>query len=114
MKYCSILHGRVFVMKVEFNEILITWACQHDGNYLPSYMSLVTRKPVFGRPGAGCSKLTTSLVNVSLKFKTLILQIHCYFLLKNVRIFCSAKDSHIFPTKNNSVFDNLAGIYLTS
>ena len=32
--------------------------------------------------GAGCSKLTTSLVNVSLKFKTLILQIHCYFLLE--------------------------------
>ena len=52
----------------------------------------------------GCSKLTTSLVNVSLKFKTLILQIH----------FCTAKDSHIFPTKNNSVFDNLVDIYLTS
>ena len=34
------------------------------------------------RPGVGCSKLTTSLVNVSLKFKTLILQIHCYFLLE--------------------------------
>ena len=33
-------------------------------------------------PGASCSKLTTSLVNVSLKFQTLILQIHCYFLLK--------------------------------
>ena len=26
----------------------------------------------------------------------------------------SAKDSHIFPTKNNSVFDNLVGTYLTS
>ena len=33
------------------------------------------------RPGGACSKLTTSLVNVSLKFKTLVLQIHCYFLL---------------------------------
>ena len=31
-----------------------------------------------------------------------------------MRIFCSAKDSHIFPTKNNSVFDNVVGIYLTS
>ena len=30
------------------------------------------------------------------------------FLLEN------AKDSHIFPTKNNSVFDNIVGIYLTS
>ena len=56
-------------------------------------------------PGPSCSKLTTSLVNVSLKFQTLILQIHCYF-------FCSAKDSHIFSTKNNSVFVNLADICL--
>ena len=64
--------------------------------------------------GASCSKLTTSLVKVSLKSETLILQIHCYFLLekcknllqckrfwKNVRIFC-----------NNSVFDNEVSIYL--
>ena len=60
-------------------------------------------------PGAGCLKLTTLLVNVFLKFKTLILQIHCYFLLEK----CDAKDSHIFPTKNNSVFDNVVSIYLT-
>ena len=32
-------------------------------------------------PGAGCSKLMTSLVNVLLKFKMLILQIHCYFFV---------------------------------
>ena len=64
--------------------------------------------------GAGCSKLTTSLVNVSLKFKTLILQITVIFCWKNVKIFCSVKESHIFPTKNKSVFDNLVGIYLTS
>ena len=31
-----------------------------------------------------------------------------------MRIFCTAKDSHIFPTKNNNVFDNLVGVYLTS
>ena len=59
-------------------------------------------------PGPSCSKLTTSLVNDSLKFQTLILQIHCYFLLKN------AKDSHIFSTKNNSVFVTLADICLTN
>ena len=59
---------------------------------------------------AGCSKLTLSLVNVSLKFKTLILQIHCYFLFEKCE---NAKDSHIFKTKNNSVFDNVVGIYLT-
>ena len=34
------------------------------------------------KTGVGCSKLTMSLVNISLKFQTLILQIHCYFLLK--------------------------------
>ena len=43
--------------------------------------------------GPGCSKLTTSLVNVSLKFQTLISQILQYFLLKNVRSFCIAKVS---------------------
>ena len=55
--------------------------------------------------GPSCSKLTTSLVNVSLKFQTLILQIHSYF---------TAKDSHIFSTKNNSVFVTLADICLTN
>ena len=33
-------------------------------------------------PGAGCSKLTTSLVNVSLNLQKLISQICQYFLLK--------------------------------
>ena len=56
------------------------------------------------RPGPSCSKLTMSLVSDSLKFQMAILQIHCYFLLKNVRILCIAKDSHIFSTKNRSVF----------
>ena len=32
---------------------------------------------------------------------------------ENVRIFCNAKDSHNFPTKTNSVLDNVVGIYLT-
>ena len=49
--------------------------------------------------GLGCSKLTTSLVNVSLKFQMLISQIHQYFLLKKC-----AKASLIFATKNFSVF----------
>ena len=34
------------------------------------------------RSGPGCSKLRTSLVNVSLKFQRLISQIRQYFLLK--------------------------------
>ena len=55
-------------------------------------------------PGVSCSKLTTSLLNVSLKFQTLILQLQV----------CSAKDSHIFSTKNDSVFVTLADICLTN
>ena len=53
--------------------------------------------------GPGCSKLTTSLVNVSLKFQKFISEI-CQFCRKNVRSFCSAKASLIFSTKNISVF----------
>ena len=49
--------------------------------------------------GPSCSKLTMSLVNVSLKFQTLISEIRHYFLLKKC-----AKASLIFSTKNISVF----------
>ena len=66
--------------------LYLTLSCFHEPNILTPH-----------RTGASCSKLTTSLVNVSLKFQTLILQIHCYFLLK------SAKDSHIFSTKNKCI-----------
>ena len=53
----------------------------------------------------------TTLLDVNLSsICRLNYQIHCYFLLEKcenllqLRIFCTAKDSHIFPTKNNSVF----------
>ena len=59
-----------------------------------------------GRSGASCSKLTMSLVNVSLKFQTLILQIHCCFLLK--------KCENPLHCTNNSVFVTLADICLTN
>ena len=50
--------------------------------------------------GASCSKLTTSLVNVSLKFQTLILQIHCHFLLKKCENPLHCKGfSHFFNKK---------------
>ena len=69
----------------------------------------------------------TSLVNVSLKFQTLILQIHCYFLLKKcenpLQCYFLLKKcenplqckgfSHFF-NKNNSVFVTLADICLTN
>ena len=42
-----------------------------------------------------------SLVNDSLKFQMAILQIHCYFFVEKCE---NAKDSHMFSTKNRSVF----------
>ena len=57
------------------------------------------------RTGASCSKRMTLLVNVLLKFQTLISEIRQYFLIeKNVRSFCSAKASLIFSAKNISVY----------
>ena len=58
---------------------------------------LATKKRYTPRPG--CSKLTTSLVNVSLKFQTLISNICQYFLLENVRSFCNAKNIGVFGYK---------------
>ena len=60
-------------------------------------------------PGQSCSKLKTLLVNDSLKFQLAKLQIHCYFVL--IKCENPAKDSHIFSTKNNSVFANVVSIY---
>ena len=52
------------------------------------------------RHGAGCSKLTMSLVNVSLNFQTEILEIHCYFLLKKCENLLQCKRfSHFFNKK---------------
>ena len=52
------------------------------------------------RPGPGCSKLTTSLVNASLNFQKLISQICQYFL--------------IFSTKKFNVLGDKAVKHLTS
>ena len=52
--------------------------------------------------GSGCSELTTSFVNVSLKFQTLISQIRQYFLLKKFEKLLHS--SLLFSTKNISVF----------
>ena len=61
-------------------------------------------------PGPTCSKSTTLLVNISHEYY----KYNAIFCSKNVRIFSNANDSYIFPTKNNSLFDNVVGIYLTS
>ena len=51
-------------------------------------------------PGPRCSTLTTLLVNVSLKFRLLISEIHQYFLLKNCEKLLQCKSfSHFFNKK---------------
>ena len=57
-------------------------------------------------PGPGCSKLTTSLVNETLKFQTLISEICQYFLSKKCKMY--------FSTKNISVFGYKVVKYLRS
>ena len=55
---------------------------------------------ILNRTGPGCSKLTTSLVNVSLKFQTLISQIGRYFLSKKfVKLLHCKSFSHFFNKK---------------
>ena len=68
----------------------------------------------FGRPGAGCSKLTTSLVNASLKFQTLISQICQYFLSKKFEKLLHCKSFSHFSIKNISVFGYKVVKLLTS
>ena len=53
-----------------------------------------------GTSGPGCSKLMTSLVNVLLKFQTLISQICQYFWLKKcVKLLHCKSSSHFFKKK---------------
>ena len=53
----------------------------------PPQSSQIFALTKYGRSGPGCSKLTTSLVNVLLKFQTLITQICQKFLLKKFSVF---------------------------
>ena len=55
--------------------------------------------------GPSCSKLTTSLVNVTLKFQTYYHKNTVIFCRKKVRSFCCAKAPLIFSAKNISTLD---------
>ena len=57
---------------------------------IPKYHQIL---PLIYSSGPGCSKLTTSLVNDSLKFQTLISQICQYFLLQKLLLFFQQKIS---------------------
>ena len=55
--------------------------------------------------GPGCSKLTTSLVKVLLKFQTLISEICQYFLLKKCEKLLHCKSfSHFFNKKYQCIW----------
>ena len=64
--------------------------------------------------GPSCSKLTTSLVNVSLKIQMLISQIWQYFLLKKCEKLLHCKSFSHFFNKNISVFGYKVVKHLTS
>ena len=68
----------------------------------------------FRREGSGCSKLTTSLVNVSLKFQMLISEICHYFLLKKCEQLLQCKSFSRFFNKNFSAFGYKVIKHLTS
>ena len=66
-------------------------------------------------PGPGCPKLTTSLVNVSLKFQMLKSKIRHYFLLKKCeKLLHLQKLLLFFQQKNISVFGYKVIKHLTS
>ena len=56
-------------------------------------------KNLASQTGNGCSKLTTSLVNETLKFQLLISQICQYFLLKKSEKLLQCKSFSHFLTK---------------
>ena len=59
----------------------------------------------FETSGSGCSKLTTLLVNISLKFQTLISEICQYFLLKKCEKLLHCKSfSHFFNKKYQCIW----------
>ena len=66
------------------------------------------------RSGPSCSKLTTSLVNVSLKFQMLLSEICQYYLLKKCEKRLQCKSFSHFLNKNISVFGYKVVKHLTS
>ena len=76
---------------------LVFTANKDNSNNLMHVDALSSGSVSVTQPGPGCSKLTTSLVNVSLKFQTLISQICQYFLLKKCEKLLQCKSfSHFF------------------
>ena len=71
------------------------WTNKKKSPVLSSHSAIQRRTNALKRSGPSCSKLMTSLVNVSLKFTSSETQICWCFLLKKMW-----KATHIFSTKN--------------
>ena len=81
-----------------------------QGSYVVVFKSVIKPCIDFGNPLVdkgpvlqSIVSLTTSLRRQLVKYMLATLSNTLLFFVEKVRIFCSAKDSHIFPTKINSV-----------
>ena len=99
-------------MLAEFIDAMHKVKILHDTNLVcPRPEKIASR---WFRPGPGCSTLTTSLVNVSLKFQTLISNYMQIILLKKCEKLLQCKSFSHFFNKNISVFGYKVVIHLTS
>ena len=102
------LNWMTFPERVKYQKAVLMFKIMNT--VIPSYLNNLYSYT----PGPGCSKLTTSLVNVSLKFLTLISQICQYFLLKKCEKLLQCKSFSHIVNKNISVFGYKVVKHLTS
>ena len=77
-------------------QILMTYAHKSSLDvHVPVQVKILTSRI----SGSGCSKLTMSLVNVSLKFQMLISEICQYFLLEKYEKLLHCKSFYHFSSK---------------
>ena len=91
-------------LKKPKNDKKVKWTTEtvdnENMNKKKSKCKIIRKTHLCNIQGPVVQNLTTSLVNVSLKFQTLILQIHCYFLLKKCENPLRCKGfSHFFNKK---------------
>ena len=98
---CEEKRLRVAFLSMQSNQIL-----PFSTDHLQTIANLDSDKLRFWSvcAGPGCSKLTMSLVNVLLKFQTLISQICPYFLLKKCEKLLQCKSFSHFVNKKYQCF----------
>ena len=94
------------ITKLHKTNLHIYDTCNFEGSYSQIYMvmSNATEAYLTYISGPSCSKLTTSLVNDSLKFQKLISQICQYFLLKKSEKVLQCKSFSYFVNKKYQCF----------